>query len=132
MPAHTGDPAPPHPPGSEVSWPALAERVIDDLTRVIRVEIQLFENSLSPIFSDLTDRVVANLIAGFAMLAGGIVILAALIMFIRQWLPWWQSLAIGGAVAILAGFILRRFAAPHAGHRDRLDGTAQDRGGDAV
>ncbi|HVA77280.1 MAG TPA: phage holin family protein [Candidatus Binataceae bacterium] len=120
---------PSRPDSGDIGWPVLAERVIDDLTRVIRVEIQLFQNSLIPLFTDLTDRVVASLIAGFAMLAGGVAMLAAVIMFLRQWLPWWQSLAIGGAAAILAGFVLSRFAARPTDHRDPPGGENQSRSG---
>lgn len=111
------DPVHRQPPG-EISWPELAERVISDLTHVIRVEIELFRNSLIPIFSDLTDRVVAGLIAGFVMLAGGVTLLVALIMLLHEWLPWWQSLAISGAAAILAGYLLTRFAMRSASHHE--------------
>ncbi|MFZ0660653.1 MAG: phage holin family protein [Candidatus Binataceae bacterium] len=117
---HTS-PTPARQPPGDITWPELAERVISDLTHVIRVEIELFRNSLIPIFSDLTDRVVAGLIAGFVMLAGGVTLLAALIMLLHQWLPWWQSLAISGAAAILAGYILTRFATRPASH-DEKDG----------
>ena len=122
------DPAAPHPPASEVSWPELVERVVADLTNVIRAELQLFQNSLVPIFSDLSDRVVADIIAGFAILVGGIVMLAALIAFIREWLPWWQSLAIGGALAVFAGLILRWFAVPRAHHKESRDGASRTGG----
>lgn len=108
------------PPG-DITWAELAERVIGDLTHVIRVEIELFGNSLTPIFSDLTDRVVAGLIAGFVMLAGGVTLLAALIMLLHQWLPWWQALAISGVAAILAGYILTRFATRSASHHESHD-----------
>jgi hypothetical protein len=108
-------------PPAEITWPELAERVISDLTHVIRVEIELFRNSLIPIFSDLTDRVVAGLIAGFVMLAGGVTLLAALIMLLHEWLPWWQSLALSGAAAILAGYLLTRFAIRSASHHESND-----------
>lgn len=119
------EPTPLRSPSGDISWPVLAERVIDDLTHVIRAEIQLFENSLIPLFTDLTDRVVAGIIAGFAMLAGGVAMLAALIMLLRQWLPWWQSLAIGGAAAFIAGFALSRFAGRAASRRAPPDGPPQ-------
>lgn len=114
------DPVRRQPPG-DITWTELAERVIGDLTHVIRVEIELFGNSLPPIFSDLTDRVVAGLIAGFVMLAGGVTLLAALIMLLHQWLPWWQALAISGVAAILAGYILTRFATRSASHHESHD-----------
>ncbi|MGC1678557.1 MAG: phage holin family protein [Candidatus Binataceae bacterium] len=120
MNPHHEEPVRRQPPG-DITWAELAERVIGDLTHVIRVEIELFRNSLTPIFSDLTDRVVAGLIAGFVMLAGGVTLLAALIMLLHQWLPWWQALAISGAAAILAGYILTRFATRSASHHESHD-----------
>lgn len=126
MSSYNEEPARRQPPG-DISWPALAERVISDLTHVIRVEIELFGNSLIPIFSDLTDRVVAGLIAGFVMLAGGVTLLAALIMLLHQWLPWWQSLAISGGAAILAGYILTRFAVrPHHRLHEGADSSVKE------
>lgn len=127
-PSHPADSSPSLPPreaSGNISWPELAQRVVEDLTRVIRVELELFEDSLVPIFSGVLDRVVASLIAGFAMLAGGVTLLAALIMLLHQWLPWWQSLAISGVAAILVGFMLTRFATRSASHHESHIGADQ-------
>jgi hypothetical protein len=96
---------PSSPNGKSEDWTVLFGRMIDDLSRIIEGEIKLFQAGLKPALSGAVDRAIAALVLVLSMMAGSICLLAAFIILLHQWLPWWQSFAIGGAVAIAIGLI---------------------------
>lgn len=96
---------PSSPNGKSEDWTVLFGRMIDDLSRIIEGEIKLFQAGLKPALSGAVDRAIAALVLVLSMMAGSICLLAAFIILLHQWLPWWQSFAIGGAAAIAIGLI---------------------------
>ena len=98
-------------------WPTLLGRMLEDLTRVLQLEIQLAENRISASLAAITDRILAGLVALFAAASAAVCLVAALILLLHQWLAWWESLAAGGGAILAVGVIAyaalaRRSAAP--------------------
>ena len=92
-------------PGTATEWSTLLGRMLEDLSRIIRLELQLLEARLAPALTGMADRVIAALVILFAGVIGGSCLLAALILLLHEWMKWWQAFAIGGVVAIACGFI---------------------------
>jgi len=97
-------------------WPTLLGRMLEDLSRVIQLEIQLLEAKIAPSLIAMADRAIAGMVILYAGVIGGSCLLAALILLLHQWMQWWQCLAIGGVVAIACGLVaymsLKSSAAP--------------------
>lgn len=105
-------------PDAASAWSSLFGRMVEDLSRIFQLELRLVESKLTPSLSAMVDRAVAAMVVLFAGAIGGCCLLAALIMLLHQWLPWWQSLAISGgvpiAVSLIAYAILSRSTPPPA------------------
>ncbi|MGO9450953.1 MAG: phage holin family protein [Candidatus Binataceae bacterium] len=95
-------------------WPKLIARVVDDLARIVQMEFRLFQAGLTPILSSAIDRLIANLMALAAFLAGGVCLLGAVAVFLHRWFAWAPSLAITGAVTIAAGYVCARLGRARA------------------
>ena len=80
--------------------------MVEDVSRIFQLELRLLENRITPSLTAMVDHVLAGIAVLFAGAIGVVCLLAALIMLLHQWLPWWQSLAIGGGVAVAAGAIV--------------------------
>jgi len=78
--------------------------MLEDLSRIIRLELQLLEARIAPSLTGMADRAIAALVILFAGVIGGSCLLAALILLLHEWMKWWQSFAIGGVVALACGF----------------------------
>jgi VIT1/CCC1 family predicted Fe2+/Mn2+ transporter len=96
--------------GSNNDWPTLLARIVDDVARIIQTEIRLFQAALTPIFGNVLDRFVANMVALAAFVAGGICMLAAFAFFLHQWMGWAPSLAITGVLCVGLGLLSTRVA----------------------
>jgi hypothetical protein len=94
--------------------PTLVARVVTDVARIVQTEIRLFQASLNPILSAAIDRLLGSAIALGAFLAGGLCLLAAVVVFLHRWLWWDASLAIAGVVSFIAGYAAARLAALRA------------------
>src|SRR5229473_363080 len=79
-------------------WATLATRIVADLERIVRAELKLFQAGLHPLLRDLVGRVGIGLVAVSGVIGGGLCFLAALVLFLHQWLQMWQALAVAGAV----------------------------------
>ena len=76
-----------------------------DLWRVIRLEIQLSGGQDCSV-ADLDGRsAIAALVLLFAGAIAGSCLLAALILLLHKTVKWWESFAVGGAVASSCGFV---------------------------
>jgi uncharacterized membrane protein YqjE len=91
-------------------WPSLLTRVFHDLARIVQTELRLFQAGLEPILSNMVDRFLASMAALMAFAAGGICLLAALVLFLTRWLGWPGSLAAAGVICLIAGLASLRFA----------------------
>jgi hypothetical protein len=83
----------------------LLGRMLEDLSRIIRLELQLLEARIGPSLTGMADRAIAALVMLFAGVFGGSCLLAAFILLLHEWMKWWQSFAIGGVVALACGFV---------------------------
>jgi hypothetical protein len=91
--------------GTQTEWSTLLGRMLEDLSRIIRLELQLLEARIAPSLTATADRLIAALVIVLAGAIGGSCLLAALILLLHEWMKWWQSFAIGGVVAIAFGFV---------------------------
>jgi uncharacterized membrane protein YqjE len=92
-------------------WPTLVARIVADVARIVQTEIRLFQASLNPILSAAIDRLLGSVIALAAVLAGGLCLLAAVVVFLHRWFWWDASLAITGVISFIAGYAAARLAA---------------------
>ena len=92
-------------------WPTLVARIVADVARIVQTEIRLFQAGLNPILSAAIDRLLGSVIALAAVLAGGLCLLAAVVVFLHRWLWWDASLAITGVISFIAGYAAARLAA---------------------
>lgn len=93
-------------------WATLMERALDDVSRILRSEIQMFQTSMGAAVEAQIDNVVVRLTTITAMVFGAICILCALILLLHQWLPWWQCFGIAGLGAFAAGILSRAIMKP--------------------
>jgi hypothetical protein len=91
--------------GSATQWPTLLGRMIEDLSRVMQLELQLLEAGIASSLIAMADRAIARLVMLCAGVIGGSCLLAALILAFheRMQMEWWECFAIGGVVAIVCG-----------------------------
>jgi hypothetical protein len=79
--------------------------MLEDLSRVIQLELQLLEARIAPSLMAMADRAIAGLVILCAGVIGGSCLLAALILLLHQWMQWWECLAIAGIAAIGCGLV---------------------------
>src|ERR1700687_1851875 len=87
--------------GVNAEWPTPLRRDLEDVSRVIQLELELLEANLPPSMMAMADRAIAGLIMLFAGVLGGSCLLAALILLLHRWMEWWQCFAIAGVVTIV-------------------------------
>ena len=93
----------------DTDWATLIARAVDDMTRIMHSEGQLVIAGMRSAWGESIDRIVALAMTGVMMAAAGTCFLAALILFLHEFmlLPWWQSFGITGlalfAIAIAVG-----------------------------
>ena len=90
---------------TETEWSTLLGRMLDDLSRIIRLELQLLEARIVPSLTGMVDRAIAALVILFASVIGASCFLVALIVLLHEWMKWWQAFAVGGVVAIACGLV---------------------------
>src|ERR1700720_1633077 len=88
-------------PAVNAEWPNLLGRMLEDVSRVIQLELQLLEAKLAPSLMAMADRAIAGLMILCAGVIGGSCLLAALILLLHDWMAWGQCFAIGGVVTIV-------------------------------
>jgi hypothetical protein len=86
-------------------WSTLLSRMFDDLSRVIHLELELIEARIVPSLTGIADRAIGALVLLSGVVIGGSCLLAAFILWLHQWMPWWQCFGAGGIVAIVCGVV---------------------------
>jgi VIT1/CCC1 family predicted Fe2+/Mn2+ transporter len=96
----------------ETDWSTLVGRAVDDVTRIMHSEGQLLVAGVRSALSEGIDRVVALVATGVVMAAGAICLLAAMVLFLHEYmmLPWWSSFGIVGLALFAIGIGLGAFA----------------------
>jgi len=92
-------------PTSYSDWPSLIERAVDDVTRILRSEAQMFQTSMGAALELQISNTVARLTIVAVMICGALCILCAAILLLHQWLPWWQAFGIVGLATLVVGIV---------------------------
>jgi hypothetical protein len=93
-------------PNEPPDWSTLASRAIDDVARMAQAEIHLAEASLRASLRETVNETFAMLaVAGF-LVAGGICLLAALILLLHLYFEWWLAFALSGGASAIIGAIV--------------------------
>jgi hypothetical protein len=85
-------------------WPTLIERVMDDVSRIIRSEVHILQAGIGANLEAQVSNAVAHLTLAALVIVGAICILCASILLLHQWLPWWQAFGIAGVVTLVVAF----------------------------
>ena len=96
---------------SERDWASLLARAVDDVTRIVHSEFRLLVAGMKTVLDEGIDRILAFIAIGVLMMIGAVCLIAAIIMFLREFvgLPWWQSFGVT-AIAMFAVAIAIRAA----------------------
>jgi hypothetical protein len=90
-----------------VQWATLIGRMLEDASRILQLELRLFEARIASGLTAAVDRAVSALAMVFAGATGSICLLIALIMWLHKSLEWWQSFALGGVAALIVALALQ-------------------------
>jgi hypothetical protein len=96
-------------------WPTLIERAVDDVSRILRSEAQMFQTSMGAALGLQISNTVTHLTIVGVMISGAICILCASILLLHQWLPWWQAFGIAGLATLVIGFVSNAAMRPPTG-----------------
>jgi Putative Actinobacterial Holin-X, holin superfamily III len=96
----------------DTDWSTLVARAIDDMTRIMQSEGRLLVAGVRSVFKEEIDRVVALVATGVVMMGGAVCMLAAIILFLHEYLmlPWWGSFGIVGLALFAISIALGAFA----------------------
>ena len=87
-------------------WATLTERALDDLSRIVRSEVAMFQTSMAVAVEAQMNNVTARLTKIGALVLGAVCILCASILLLHQWLQLWQAFAIAGTAMIVTGICI--------------------------
>jgi len=93
-------------PATYADWPTLVERAVDDVSRILRSEVHMLQTSMGATLEVQIYNAVANLTILAVMVGGAICLLCATILFLHQWLPWWQAFGIIGLSTLVIGVVI--------------------------
>jgi hypothetical protein len=102
-------------PTGYADWPTLIERAVDDVSRILRSEAQMFQISTGAALDLQISKTLARLTIVAVMISGALCILCASIFLLHQWLPWWQAFGIAGLAALLVGIVSNAAVRPPTG-----------------
>ena len=92
-------------PETYADWPTLIERAMDDVSRILRSEVRMLETSIRATLEAQVSHAVAHLAIAALLIGGAICILAASILLLHQWLPWWQAFGIAGVATVVVAIV---------------------------
>jgi fatty acid desaturase len=78
----------------------MAARVMEDITRS---ELHRFEANLTASVRTAVNRATATVFRIASAVVGGSFMIAALVLFLGRWFPWWLSFALTGLIVIGIG-----------------------------
>jgi hypothetical protein len=99
-------------PTAYPDWPTLIERVVDDVSRILRSEAHMFQTNMGAALELQISKALAHLTIIALMISGALCILCASILLLHQWLPWWQAFGIAGLATFLVGIAGNATARP--------------------
>ena len=93
--------------GSPPDWGTLAARAVDDVSRVIQGELRLLELRLRGTIEGQVENIFLTLAAVAVVIVGALCLVAALVGFLHQWMPYWQAFGAVGLAFVLLGIVMR-------------------------
>ena len=81
----------------------IAVEEVDDLSRIVRTEIELLETSLKRLIEAQTDKIAGML----ALTYGSVFLLGGLVLLVHLCLAWWLSFLITGIAICSAGVVFK-------------------------
>jgi len=94
-------------PTAYSDWPTLIERAVDDVSRILRSEVHMLQTRMETALELQISKTVAHLTIIGMMISGALCILCAAILWLHQWLPWWQSFGIVGVATSLVAIAVK-------------------------
>jgi uncharacterized membrane protein len=94
------------PDTSNASLGRLFRDLADDLSNLTRKELELARTETMEKVSHASKAVISMAAGGFLAYAGLLVLLAAAVMVIATWVPYWLSATIVGGIVVVIGLIL--------------------------
>jgi Putative Actinobacterial Holin-X, holin superfamily III len=99
--------------------PELVSKTVDDVSRIIRTEIELLEIKLKRVLEAHIDKIAGVLILLGALIFGSLFLLSGVVLLLHLWLAWWLSMLITGGLIVGAG-ILAQMTWSAAARKKRL------------
>jgi hypothetical protein len=84
-------------------WPELVSKTVDDLSRIGKREMELFESKLRLMIEAQTDKITGVVVLVVALGYGAFFLLSGVVLLLHLWFAWWLSFLIAGAAVISAG-----------------------------
>src|ERR1700691_1048508 len=85
---------------SAAEWTKMTARVMEDITRS---ELHRFETNLTASVITAVSRATATVFRIASAIVGGSFMIAALVLLLGRWFPWWLSFALTGLLVIGIG-----------------------------
>jgi hypothetical protein len=101
---------------SAAEWTKMTARVMEDITRS---ELHRFETNLTASVRTAVSRATATVFRIASAIVGGSFMIAALVLLLGRWFPWWLSFALTGLLVIGIGEV-----AYYTHHRNLVGGEA--------
>jgi uncharacterized membrane protein YgcG len=89
------------------NWPELVSKTVDDLSRIVRTEIELLEVTLKRVIEAQTDKIVGMLFLIIALIYGSLFLFGGIVLLLHLWLAWWLSFLITGSMIVIAGVLFQ-------------------------
>jgi Putative Actinobacterial Holin-X, holin superfamily III len=86
-------------------WPTLIERVVEDVSRIVRSEAHMFQADMGAALELQISKTIARLTNTLMILIGALCMLCALLFLLHQWFPWWQTFGAIGLAMLLVGIV---------------------------
>jgi Putative Actinobacterial Holin-X, holin superfamily III len=100
-------------------WAALIGRAVDDLARIARAELSLFEIKLRAVADAELNRAFAGIVTISLSIAAAIFLLLAIVFGLNERMPLWAACGCTGAIALVAAVTLRSIMMRRAPHLAR-------------
>ena len=85
--------------------PTLLSRMLEDVVRVLQLELRLLEAEIARTLSLTVDRTIAALVLLYASAITGSCLVVALAFLLHTWLAWWLCFALSGTAALICGLV---------------------------
>ena len=101
-------------------WPALLATLLEDFTRVLQSEVKLLRASIDSALKTAVVRAVSQLVLVVIALYGLLCLIGAAVVFLHEWIEWWQALGLTGVALVLVAIF--GFLRPRAPSENQMAG----------